>query len=286
MQGNLNQSIDSNSIKASEIINNSEALLITAGAGIGVDSGLPDFRGNEGFWNAYPPIAKLGISFVDMANPYWFKKNPKLAWAFYGHRLNLYRMTTPHCGFTQLLEIGKSKPGGCFIFTSTVAGQFQQAGFSDEFIEECHGSIHHFQCNIPCTEHIWDARGIKVSVDEDKFQALEPFPSCINCNTLARPNILMFSDWNWIVRRTEMQNHRFSHWLEKLKNENMKLVIIELGAGEAVATVRHTSETIARDMNATLIRINPRDYNVSSGHISIPTGAAEGINLIYNNLKI
>ena len=37
--------------------------LFTAGAGMGVDSGLPDVRGNEGFWRAYPPLAQLGIGF-------------------------------------------------------------------------------------------------------------------------------------------------------------------------------------------------------------------------------
>jgi NAD-dependent SIR2 family protein deacetylase len=49
---------------------------------MGVDSGLPDFRGAQGFWRAYPAIAKLGLSFEGMANPAWFKKNPHLAWAF------------------------------------------------------------------------------------------------------------------------------------------------------------------------------------------------------------
>jgi len=64
-----------------------------AGAGMGVDSGLPDFRGDEGFWKAYPPMAKLGIRFSSMANPRWFESDPELAWGFYGHRLNLYRAT-------------------------------------------------------------------------------------------------------------------------------------------------------------------------------------------------
>ena len=59
-------------------------VIITAGAGMGVDSGLPDFRGNEGFWRAYPPLKRLNIDFVSMANPMWFRENPKLAWAFYG----------------------------------------------------------------------------------------------------------------------------------------------------------------------------------------------------------
>ena len=46
-----------------------EALLIGAGAGMGVDSGLPDFRGTQGFWRAYPPYQKLGLDFVSLANP-------------------------------------------------------------------------------------------------------------------------------------------------------------------------------------------------------------------------
>jgi len=42
--------------RARKILEEADALLITARAGMGVDSGLPDFRGKEGFWKAYPPI--------------------------------------------------------------------------------------------------------------------------------------------------------------------------------------------------------------------------------------
>ena len=52
---------------------------------MGVDSGLPDFRGDRGFWKAYPPYAKLGLHFAEMANPRWFDSDPELAWGFYGH---------------------------------------------------------------------------------------------------------------------------------------------------------------------------------------------------------
>ena len=41
--------------KITDLIHNCSGLLIGAGAGMGVDSGLPDFRGKEGFWRAYPP---------------------------------------------------------------------------------------------------------------------------------------------------------------------------------------------------------------------------------------
>ena len=47
--------------QAAAAIQAADALLITAGAGMGVDSGLPDFRGTQGFWRAYPAIAKKSL---------------------------------------------------------------------------------------------------------------------------------------------------------------------------------------------------------------------------------
>ncbi|WP_322049658.1 Sir2 family NAD-dependent protein deacetylase, partial [Paraburkholderia sp. J67] len=73
-----------------------DGLLVTAGAGMGVDSGLPDFRGDEGLWRAYPALRHHGFSFEEIANPAVFSSDPRLAWGFYGHRLKLYRATQPH----------------------------------------------------------------------------------------------------------------------------------------------------------------------------------------------
>lgn len=66
--------------KSASELAKADALLVTGGSGIGVDSGLPDFRGNEGFWKAYPPFAKLGYRFHEMANPSWFWKDKEIAW--------------------------------------------------------------------------------------------------------------------------------------------------------------------------------------------------------------
>jgi len=271
--------------KAAEAIKSADAILITAGAGMGVDSGLPDFRGNQGFWNAYPPLHKAGISFTEMANPAQFLENPKRAWGFYGHRINLYRSTKPHEGFYQLLEIANSKPGGYFVFTSNVDGQFQKAGYDTECIEECHGSINHLQCTIPCCSEIWPADDTQIEVDETVFEAAEPLPRCKNCSALSRPNVLMFGDWNWVAARTEAQNERFELWLKDNLNRNHKLVIIEIGSGTAVTTVRFTSEQISKRYDAPLIRINPRDYEVPFGHIALPVAAEEGIGRIFRLIK-
>jgi NAD-dependent SIR2 family protein deacetylase len=151
------ETLDGKLRRVVETIRATEALLISAGAGMGVDSGLPDFRGTQGFWRSYPAVAELGLSFEQMANAVWFQNDPCLAWAFYGHRLNLYRQTEPHQGFKQLLEMGSRMKHGCWVFTSNVDGQFQKAGYPLERMVECHGSIHHLQCSRPCGSEIWDA---------------------------------------------------------------------------------------------------------------------------------
>jgi len=81
-----------------------------------------------------PPYKKLNLSFYEAANPSTFIDNPKFAWGFYGHRLNLYRKTTPHKGFYYLQEWIKALSLNYFIITSNVDGQFQKSGFDEEHI--------------------------------------------------------------------------------------------------------------------------------------------------------
>lgn len=260
--------------EAKQHIENSDALLITAGAGMGVDSGLPDFRGAEGFWRAYPKVRELGLHFEEMANPQWFAKDPQLAWAFYGHRLHLYRETTPHRGFEILHRWGESKTHGVFVFTSNVDGQFQKAGFPEDRIMECHGSIHHLQCTDNCQGKIWSANDVTIEISED-FRAQEPLPKCPHCGALARPNILMFGDWNWESRRTDAQSQRLQQWLAHLEERQATLAVVELGAGTAVPTVRMTSEDICRHFDIPLIRINPAESH--GAQIAIDLGALEAL---------
>lgn len=263
---------------AGAAITSSESLLICAGAGMGVDSGLPDFRGNEGFWKAYPPLHQRGISFIEMANPLWFERDPSLAWGFYGHRLNLYRNTAPHPGFHILKNWASRMPGGFFVFTSNVDGHFQSSGYSSDRVLECHGSLHHLQCTGPCGDSIWPADTTEIKVDEDSFKAEPRLPGCPDCGGLARPNVLMFGDYGWVPHRTHGQERRFSDWLENVEED--RLVVVEIGAGTAVPTVRYASERAIDRKGGTLIRINVREPQVPRGEIGIAAGALETLEAI------
>ena len=263
---------------AGRAINDAKFLLFTAGAGMGVDSGLPDFRGNEGFWRAYPPLAKLGISFSQMANPSWFETDPQLAWGFYGHRLNLYRATTPHEGFTILKKWAEEK--SAYVYTSNVDGQFQRAGL--ENVCEVHGSIHHLQCVVPCTDTVWSAANTTVEVDAKTFRATGNLPRCPNCGELLRPNILMFYDGAWILSRSLKQEQTLMNWLSEIHLE--RLAIVECGAGTAIPTVRDFGQRL-QARGAKLVRINVRESGGTPETIAIGLGARDALTEINQTIS-
>jgi len=259
--------------QAAELLREAQVLVVTAGAGMGVDSGLPDFRSTSGFWRAYPLYEKLGLSFQDAANPEQFESDPRFGWGFYGHRTNLYRQTVPHGGFSLLLSWITRFKLAAFVATSNVDGQFQKAGFPQERILELHGSIHHLQCTRPCCDRIWENRE-SFRIDEGSMRA-DQVPLCSRCGAAARPNILMFGDYAWIAERTRRQEERFQSFLALQGGKT--IVVLELGAGTAIPTVRAMSERIGAFSQARVIRINPREPQISSPHLPLPCGALEGL---------
>lgn len=256
-------------------LSGAQSLVITAGAGMGVDSGLPDFRGPQGFWRAYPMYQRLGIEFVDAANPRHFAENPAFAWGFYGHRTHLYRQTMPHLGFKLLKNWIERFSLRYFVVTSNVDGQFQKAGFAEEGVMEVHGSIHQLQCSLPCCGQIW-ANAEAIPVDHNTMNARH-FPCCPRCAAVARPNILMFGDAAWLAERSDRQQRRFEEFLAAATNP---LIMIELGAGTTIPTIRRLSEQLIQRSGARLIRINPQEAQVPEEQISLAMGALEGLTQI------
>lgn len=259
--------------RAAAWLRQADGLLVTAGAGLGIDSGLPDFRGPGGFWAVYPALGRARIAFETIANPATFDSDPRLAWGFYGHRLDLYRRTEPHAGFGLLLDIAAKLDHGVAAFTSNVDGQFQKAGFPAHQVCETHGSIHHLQCAAGCSERIWAADDFRPEIDAEDCRLRGELPSCPHCGQLARPNILMFGDWGWLERRSALQAERLQQWLGQVE----RLVCIEIGAGTHIPTVRRFSETCG----GKLIRINPGEPDVPAGGIGLPLGGLDGIRRLH-----
>ena len=195
-----------------EALSQAEALLIGAGAGMGVDSGLPDFRGTSGFWKAYPPLAKLGIQFEEMANP--------LVQGIPRTGLGLLR--------TPAQSLSQNRPPPRILPSAQMDQRTKPVRFCLHIQRRRTFSTIRFRQGFghrmpwlppapPMRESVRVRRfsahpNLKVEVDEETLHALDPLPSCPGCGGLARPNILMFSDWEW----GPPKNQRISHPTERM----------------------------------------------------------------------
>jgi len=259
--------------RAARAIKEADALLIATGAGMGVDSGLAPFRGPQGLWTGNSPYKKLNIDIQSLATPAIFMIDPALAWGFYGFRQAAYRTAQPHKGFEILKDWTARKAFGSFNYTSNIDGQFQKAGFAADRVFEIHGSSHFLQCSQNCGIGVFPGDSQQVEIDESTLKALEPLPCCTACFALARPNVLMFNDLEFDSSRSDAQEKRYADWLNELAEEGARLVVVELGAGTAIPSVRNHSEKVAKAFNCTLVRINPVETGVPEGQISLAGNA-------------
>ena len=103
----MNKSLKEAVSKSHQTIQDSTALLIVAGAGMGIDSGLPDYRVPNGLWNTWHPARELQMRYEDLSTHQLFESNPSLAWGFQSYLTRLYHELEPHQGYHLLLKMGQ-----------------------------------------------------------------------------------------------------------------------------------------------------------------------------------
>jgi len=164
--------------------------------------------------------------------------------------------------------------GPFYIYSSNVDPISKKAGFASCEMMEIHGSLGKWQCSIPCTKEVWDAPtdfqfqvDLKTMLAKDNGSSMDfttnngfigNHPRCKNCGKPARPSVFMFGDSTWI-RNDEQPWWRWRSEVMSMLQEHAdsNLVIVEIGCGKRVATVRNHSEHILKSTEqCKLIRIN------------------------------
>jgi NAD-dependent SIR2 family protein deacetylase len=272
--------------RAAATIRGATALVIAAGSGMNVDFGWVDYRDRESLWAAYPAYRRLELGYTDLAHPSRFHQDPGLAWGFYGHRLQTSRQRVPHRGFAILSRWKALCPGGGFVVTSCVDGEFQRAGFEPLRIAECCGTLDWLQCTQACGMPPFSSQTTEVAVDPETLRASAPFPSCPGCGALARPNILLFGDWDWDMARINEQDERLQEWLKgREAGGSPKLVVVECGETPRLPALRAYVRRLVSDLDAPIVRISSRDAAVPPGGVGVPLPAAEGLDRINERLS-
>ncbi|TRY81139.1 hypothetical protein TCAL_15426 [Tigriopus californicus] len=272
-ENSINEAIQ----KAAQKIVEAKAIVITAGAGMGVDSGLHIYRTQNDFLDSHPVARELNLSLPDLSNVNLFQTNPHLAWGFYGQRWQMYRKALPHAGYQIALEfcISKRKRKGkgdqYFVFTSNVDGHFLSAGFNPSRVVEAHGTIACMQClDISKSKEVWAVPSkTKIKVNKQTMLAQDPLPMGPPGSehpTLARPALRFYNDKDWIDDPFKKKEEEMEAFVSKIKSKMQPFVVLEIGAGDRDPRIRVRSlgESLAKENDlCTLIRINTNSEDVA-----------------------
>lgn len=234
-------------------------MLVIAGAGMGVDSGLHTFRVRDGTYTLADYHSKCRHEL--------FVKDPQAAWEFHGPVLQRFREAVPHQGFQHLLRICQKK-GAHYVVTSNVDEQFQKAGFPASRVFNAHGTV-----------HLWQCMKTRCNLNRDPWLAgtwrSGELPRCRHCKTaVARPNVSLFDDNldpysdSFNARILERQYAGFENWLRQVRARRATLCIVEVGCGVSEHSLRLVPERGGRwsfmseewdlkPLSSSLIRIDP-----------------------------
>jgi NAD-dependent deacetylase len=164
--------------EAAEIIKNSENIVVFSGAGISTESGIPDFRSEDGIWSKYD--ASYHGSY------YVFLENPKPFWTMHNELSEQLENAEPnaaHKSIAELEKMGKIKA----VITQNVDMLHQRAGsgkYENIPIYELHGSYAKLEC-IKC--------GKEYDLDEIDTKNVD-YPICDKCSGFIKPKVILFGE--------------------------------------------------------------------------------------------
>ena len=156
-----------------KIIDESKNIVFFGGAGVSTESGIPDFRSEDGLYHekySYPPERIISHSF--------FLTNPEVFYRFYKEKMLCLdaEPNAAHRKLAELEQVGKLKA----VVTQNIDGLHQKAG--SKIVYELHGSIHRNYC-LRCHK-FYPAEFIKAS---------EGIPYC-SCGGVIKPDVVLYEE--------------------------------------------------------------------------------------------
>jgi NAD-dependent SIR2 family protein deacetylase len=137
-------------------------ITVMTGAGISAESGIPTFRGPEGYWT----VGSKEYHPQEMATCTMFRQYPEQVWAWYLYRLGVCRRAHPNEGHRALVRLEKLFAERFTLTTQNVDGLHLRAGSSPERTFQIHGNIFFMRCADGCRADLVPNRARPV------------FPSC------------------------------------------------------------------------------------------------------------
>ena len=147
-------------------------VLIITGAGVSAESGIPTFRGKDGYWRNLDPIK--------LATPEAFARDPELVWQWYCERRQRIRNVQPNAAHEAIASLAQ-RADEFLLVTQNVDDLHQRAGLAKAEMVQIHGDIFVTKCSCCDFEH---------GQEQDQNGA----PRCRKCDALMRPGVVWFGE--------------------------------------------------------------------------------------------
>jgi len=175
-----------------EIAKGDGYITVMTGAGISAESGIPTFRGPEGYWT----IGSKEYHPQEMATYEMFVRHPEEVWKWYLYRMDTCRGAEPNLGHDALVEMETLFPQRYTLITQNVDGLHLRAGSSGDKTFQIHGNVFFMRCAGQCSETVFPlpeglpGKQKKDALTPDEIEQLR----CPQCGGWARPHVLWFDE--------------------------------------------------------------------------------------------
>ena len=167
-------------------------LVVLTGAGISAESGIPTFRGDDGFWTRgsrnYRP--------EELATWATFVAEPEVVWPWYLWRLACCRGSQPNAGHRALVAMDSLLQDQFLRVTQNVDGLHSRAGSPENRTFHIHGNLERMRCADACSTRTWAVpAALRTFSKGDSIQPDDaPHLRCPTCGGWARPHVLWFDE--------------------------------------------------------------------------------------------
>ncbi len=167
-------------------------VVVLTGAGISAESGIPTFRGPQGYWTPGSRVYRP----EELATRRFFAAEPEVFWRWYLFRLGVCRDAEPNAAHVALVELERRYPGPFHLITQNVDGLHRRAGTSDGVLYEIHGRIELVRCSKDCGLGLHplpeglDIRDERRPLSKEVIERLH----CPRCDAWTRPHVLLFDE--------------------------------------------------------------------------------------------
>jgi len=163
------------------------------GAGISAESGIPTFRGKDGFWT----VGSRNYRPEELATWRHFSSSPETVWPWYLYRLAACRDAQPNAGHLALVRLQEELAGRFRLVTQNVDGLHTRAGSDVGRTWHIHGNLEQMRCSQTCSRRTWPTpEGLRRFERGDTLQDADREQlRCASCGAWARPHVLWFDEY-------------------------------------------------------------------------------------------